>query len=187
MNRSLFCRFLGFAGLTGCLLGTAVASAAIGGAGGTSATFDAIGPAGLKIEGKTNQVRVVEQGGNVVISVAIGSFDTGIALRNRHMCEKYLETVKYPSAVLTVARSTLQFPPTDGTDASGNVAGTLNLHGQTKPITVSYRAHMAGDMYTVTGSIHIKMTDFGIAQPSYLGVTVKPDVNVIVSFNARDN
>jgi polyisoprenoid-binding protein YceI len=181
-----FMRFplLGVIGASGLLL-SAVASAAITGAGGTSAVFDAVGPAGLKIEGKTSQVGVAEQDGNVVITVAPGSFDTGIELRNRHMREKYLETDKYPNAVLTVPRPAIRFPP-DGADASGNAPGTLNLHGQTKPVTISYKAHRAGDTYVVTGSAHVKMTDFGIAQPSYLGVTVKPDVDITVSFSAKD-
>jgi polyisoprenoid-binding protein YceI len=165
---------------------SAVASAAITGSGEALAVFDAFGPAGLKIQGKTRQVTVAQQGGNVVITVASGSFDTGIEIRNRHMRDKYLETGKYPNAVLTVARSALQLP-TNGADVSASSAGTLNLHGQTRPITISYRARRAGDTYTVTGLAHINMTVYGIAQPSFLGITVKPDVDVTVSFSAKDN
>jgi polyisoprenoid-binding protein YceI len=183
MNRSPRLRHLVILGTW--VLGSAVASAAVTGAGGT-ATFDAVGPAGLKIEGKTAQLSVAEQDGNLVITVAVGSFDTGIELRNRHMREKYLETEKYPNAVLTVARSAIQFPA-DGADTAGSAAGTLNLHGQARPITVSYKAHRAGDTYAVTGSARVKMTDYGIAAPSYLGVTVKPDIDVAVSFNAKDS
>jgi len=170
------------AGLVVC----AAASAAINGVGAGTATFDAVGPAGMRIEGKTTQVSVAEQTGSLTVTISAGTFDTGIELRNRHMREKYLETGKYPAAIFTVARSAIQFPA-DGADASGSVAGTLSLHGQTKPVTVNYKAHRTGDTYAVTGTTHVKMTDYGIDVPSYLGVTVKPDVDVSVSFSARDN
>jgi len=186
MTRSNPLGLLGIVGLGAFVFGVAVASAAVTGAGGTSATFDAVGPAGLKIEGKTSQVSVAEQDGKVVISVDVGSLDTGIELRNRHMREKYLETAKFPSAVLTVTRTAIQFPP-DGADVSGNAPGTLTLHGQARAVTVSYKAHRTGSMYAVTGSAHVKMTDYGIVPPSYLGITVKPDVDVTVSFNAKDS
>ena len=67
--------------------------------------FAASGPAGLKIEGSTKELTVTEADGNVVVDVPLASLATGIALRDQHMKDKYLEVSKYPLATLTVARS----------------------------------------------------------------------------------
>jgi polyisoprenoid-binding protein YceI len=150
-----------------------------------SATFVAEGPAGLRIEGKTSDVRVSESQGQVHVSVGLANLDTGIALRNRHMREKYLEVQKYPSADLLVSRAALSLPQ-DGADVSGTANGTMMIHGQSKPVSFTYRARRDHQAYDVTGNVHINVKDYGISVPSYLGITVKPDVEVAVRYVAND-
>jgi polyisoprenoid-binding protein YceI len=155
-----------------------VAQAKLSGSGG-EVSFTATGPAGLKIVGTTSQVAVKEDGANVVISVPLSAIDTGIALRNKHMKEKYLETDKYPNAELTVARSAVK-------EGSGSAQGTMKLHGQSKPVSFNYNAKKAGEGFAVDGTVHLNMKEFGIEVPSYLGVTVKPEVDVAAKFSASD-
>jgi polyisoprenoid-binding protein YceI len=162
----------------------AVSSAAVQANGG-SVTVDCSGPAGLKIQGKTSDISVSETGGSVRVSVALATLDTGIDLRNKHMREKYLEVQKYPNAVLTVDRSTLHFPD-DGKDGEGSANGTMALHGQTHPVVFKYKAHRNHDTFDVNGSVHLNMNDYGIVVPSYLGITVKPDIDVAAHFAAHD-
>jgi polyisoprenoid-binding protein YceI len=114
--------------------------------------------------------------------VPLSNLATGIALRDRHMKEKYLEVQKYPDATLTVARSSLKVPPS-GAHATADAPATLTLHGATRPVTVHYEASGEGDGLSVNGTFHVKMDEFGIAVPSYLGVTVKPDVDVHATFH----
>jgi polyisoprenoid-binding protein YceI len=156
-----------------------VAQAKLTGSGG-EASFTAVGPAGLKIVGSTTQITVKEDGSNVVVSVPLATVDTGIGLRNKHMKEKYLETDKYPNAELTVARDAVK-------EGSGSAQGTMKIHGKTKAVTFSYSAKKDGTTFAVTGSVRININDFGVEVPSYLGVTVKPDVDVAVKFSASDN
>jgi polyisoprenoid-binding protein YceI len=143
--------------------------------------FHAVGPAGLTIDGTTTELSAAEQGGNLVVTVPLGNLSTGIALRDHHMKEKYLEVGKYPTAVLTVARSALKVPAT-GEPVEADVPGTLQLHGQTRPVTVHYEAKGDGPGVSAKGKLHVNMNDFGIQVPNYLGVTVKPDVDVSASF-----
>jgi polyisoprenoid-binding protein YceI len=150
-----------------------------------SAVFHAVGPGGLKIDGRTGDVTVADDGNNVSVGVQLAGIDTGVSLRNKHMREKYLQTDKFPVAKLTVARAALKFPA-DGTKVQGSAPGTLSLHGQTKPVTVGYTVANAGGVYRVSGTIPVNMTQFGIEEPSFLGASVKPDVNVEVSFAATD-
>lgn len=157
------------------------AQAKISGSGG-SVEFVAVGPAGLSITGKSTAVTASEDGANVAVTVPLANLDTGIALRNSHMRDKYLETGKYPNAVLTVPKAGVGLP----SGGAGDVAGTLSLHGKQKPVTVHYVVKKEGDGYAVSGKLRVNMTEFGIAQPSFAGATVKPDVDVSVAFRAKD-
>jgi polyisoprenoid-binding protein YceI len=150
-----------------------------------SAVFHAVGPAGLKIDGRTADVAVGEDGANVVVTVQLGGLDSGVSLRNKHMREKYLEVGKFPTAKLTVARAALQFPAA-GARGQGSAAGILMLHGQSKPVTFKYDVTNAGGTYRVTGTVPVNLGNFGIEEPSFLGASVKPDVSVEVSFAATD-
>jgi polyisoprenoid-binding protein YceI len=159
----------------------AVSHAALSSPTETKVSFLASGPAGLKIEGTTPDLLVAEADGNVVLTVPLANLTTGIGLRDKHMKEKYLEVPKFPSAVLTVARGALKVPA-GGQPVETDVPGTLQLHGQTKPITVHYDAKSDGPGFSAHGKFHVNMNDYGIQVPTYLGVTVKPDVDVSASF-----
>src|SRR5580693_2415643 len=86
------------------------ARAALSSASDSHVTFEGKGPAGFKVTGTTTDLSVAEGDGNVVITVPLANLNTGIDLRDHHMREKYLEVPKYPSAVLTIARSALRVP-----------------------------------------------------------------------------
>ncbi|MBK8213431.1 MAG: YceI family protein [Myxococcales bacterium] len=156
------------------------AHAKLSGSGG-SVEFTATGPAGLKIVGTTSQITVREDGANVVVTVPLAGLDTGIALRNKHMREKYLEVDKFPTAELTVARSALKVG-----EGSGTAQGTMKIHGQTRPVSFGYTAAKGGPGLTVEGTVHLDMKAFGIEVPSYMGVTVKPDVDVKAKLGVSD-
>ena len=161
----------------------ALAHAALSDATSSHVSFQASGPAGLKIEGTTSDLTLADQGDDVVITVPLANLATGISVRDKHMKEKYLEVPKFPSATLTVKRSALKVPSA-GESVALDVAGAVNLHGQTRPVTVHYEVKRDGPTLTTRGRFHINMGDFGITVPSYLGVTVKPDVDVSADFRA---
>jgi polyisoprenoid-binding protein YceI len=144
-------------------------------------SFVASGPAGMKIEGSTSELSLADQGDNIVITVPLANLSTGIGLRDRHMRDKYLEVPKYPSATLSVARSALKVPSA-GDKVQMDVPSTVTLHGQARPVTVHYEAKRDGATVLSHGSFRINMTDFGVVVPVYLGVTVKPEVDVSANF-----
>jgi polyisoprenoid-binding protein YceI len=120
------------------------------------------------------------------VGVNLATLTTGISLRDKHMREKYLETATYPTAVLAVSRSKLKVP-VSGASGSFDGEGTLTLHGKTKPVSFHYTAKSDGkSAYAVTGAMRLDMNDYGIVTPKYLGVTVKPQVDLTVSFTAED-
>jgi polyisoprenoid-binding protein YceI len=175
-------RFL-YAGLVASALTLAVsAHAKLTTQGASSVEFKASGPAGLSIVGTSAEVRASDTADSVAIVVPLTKLDTGIELRNKHMREKYLETGKYPNAELVVAKSAIKYPEV----GSGEATGQLKLHGQTRSVRVKYEAKRSGGGLAVAGSFRINIKDFGIEQPSYMGLSVKPEVDVAVKFSSID-
>jgi hypothetical protein len=101
------------------------------------------------------------------------------------MREKYLEVPKYPVAVLSVPRQKLRVPA-DGEEGAFDGEAMLTLHGQTHPTRFRYSVKHQGTAFVVRGSINLSMNDYGIETPKYLGIAVKPNVDVDVSFTADD-
>lgn len=162
-----------------------LAAAKLSKTGAATAGFHASGPAGMSIDGSTSDVAVGDDGTTVTITVTMTNLSTGIALRDKHMKEA-LETATHTTSELKVARSALKLPAA-GAESSGDAKGTMKLHGQTKDVTFHYTAKNDGGTLNVKGNTRINMTDFGIKPPSYLGVAVKPDVDVSSAFQAKDN
>lgn len=166
-------------GLVLALSGTA--SAAWVAQGTKNASFRAVGPGGLAIVGNSSDVSVKDLGQNLAIVVGLQGLKSGIDMRDSHMKETYLETTKYPNAQLLVSKSKLSTP-----NAGADVDGTLTLHGVTKPVRFHYIATGTGKQAHIEGTLSVNMKEFGIQVPNYLGVTVKPDVQVSAKFDAAD-
>ena len=147
-----------------------------------SVGFTAVGPRGLKINGHSTSLQVEGDDKNITITVPLSALDTGIGLRNSHMKDKYLEVSKYPNAVLVVPKISVGYPNASASKATG----TLTLHGVTKPTAFNYDVRKDGADYTVSGSLRVNLADFKIEQPSFAGMKVDPDIDVKVSFRARD-
>jgi polyisoprenoid-binding protein YceI len=171
--------------LGAALLAPGAAEAALTRTGTPTVQFTAVGPAGLTIVGTTHELDVRETETGVTVAVSLANLDTGIALRNRHMREKYLEVDKYPRAELSVARSDVRVPAA-GAATSGDVDGTMVIHGVSRPVRLAYKARRDERGIHVTGSVHVNIKEHGIQVPSYLGVTVKPDVDVTLSFDVGE-
>jgi polyisoprenoid-binding protein YceI len=141
--------------------------------------FFATGPAGFKINGKTSALEVKSEGESVVLRVPLDTVDTGIDLRNRHMKEKYLDTKAFSHAELKVARALLK----EG--AGQNGTGTFTVHGISKNVALTYDVVKSGEGLQVKGTFDINIKAHGINIPSYLGVTVKPEVKVSAAFTVK--
>ncbi len=152
--------------------------------GASTVTFVAVGPGGMKMEGKTSELEVKDVGEDLTVVVPLGQLSTGIGLRDKHMKEEYLETQKYPTAELKVSRANFK-TPSSGAAAQSEIKGVLRLHGREKPLVVNYQAKPVQGGYEIAGSFQVNIADYGIAVPVYLGVTVKPEVEIAASFKVK--
>jgi polyisoprenoid-binding protein YceI len=146
------------------------------------AGFSGSGPAGFKIDGKTKLLSVKDDGKNLSVVVGLKDLDTGITLRDKHMRDKYLEVEKFPEATLTVPLDGVKLA--DGTN-EGEGKGTFTCHGVTKDATFKYKATCKGGECDVEGTAPVNMNDHGVNVPSYMGITVKPNITVRATFKAK--
>ena len=144
-------------------------------------------------------------------TIDLASLDTDIALRDQHMRDQYLQTDDYPHAVFTLNEvvSAYTTSEADGQGARTTVdglgsgvethivaKGTLELHGVTRDITVEDLSvtHYAqgdeskavfrgddGDMLIISGSVGVKLTDYGIKRPRFVILKLSDDVRISFS------
>lgn len=120
------------------------------------------------------------------LAVELGSLDTGIGLRNEHMRDKYLEVGRGPGFDHAVV-SGVSLGNVDPATFQGRTAftGTLLLHGTKRPVSGQATIRRDGRSIHVEASFPVTVTDHGIPKPQYLGVGVRNEVNVMVSFVAE--
>jgi polyisoprenoid-binding protein YceI len=182
MNRRF--KLLSLAALVALMTVALVAAAKLESIGNPDVQFRAVGPAGLKIDGRSSLLSASEKDGKLTVVAPLTNLKTGISLRDRHL-RHYLGTEKYPNATLTVERSKLKMPA-DKQTVQSSAVGRFSMHGVTKPVTVRYRAKRTGSDYHVQGLTEVDIRDFGIEVPCYLGVCVHPDVKIKVKFKLRE-
>jgi len=124
-----------------------------------------------------------QQAGGVggALLVKLDTLETGIGLRDHHMRENYLEVEKgrgYDVATI----ENIQLEKADG---KGTFKATLLLHGQKRQVTGTSIVHRRGDGTThVDAEFPLKVSEFEIPKPTYLGVGVRDEIRVTVAFNA---
>ena len=122
------------------------------------------------------------------VAVDLRTIDTGIALRNDHLRENYLEVDKgagYDQAVLSDI--VLQGLNADAAAGKGSFTGSLMLHGVKKTVTGPVEIRQAGTAWRVRASFPVNLPDYNIDKPRYLGVGVKDMVQVSVTFTATQS
>jgi polyisoprenoid-binding protein YceI len=161
--------------------------------GESVASFRGVGPAGFKIEGKTKSVEVKDDGKALTVVVGLKDLETGISLRDNHMRQKYLEVDANEVnavATLTVPLSEVTWPDDGKTveaDPKKLPKGTFALHGKSKEVSFKYKITNSGGTFTVVGEAPINFNEYDVKVPSYMGITVKPDITVFTTFNLKKN
>ena len=146
----------------------------------TKVSFLAVGnPSAIKIRGQlksaenpaTGKISFGEKSIEGEVSLRLEALDTGIDLRTRHMKEKYLESDRFPLATLRFSCPTLR-------REKAPMQGVLTLHGQSKPISGICETQAPGN---IALDFNLKVEDFGIQTPSYMGISVTNAVSIQAS------
>lgn len=144
--------------------------------------FEAIGkPAMIKIKGEgpapLSVLSMNEGKASLVSELDLIQLKTGIDLRDEHMHVKYLETNKFPKAKINISALNI---PSDWEQAPRQLneqefVGALFLHGKEVPIKGVFTIN---ETRTVEAQFKIKLSDFDIEIPNYLGIKVAELVTI---------
>jgi polyisoprenoid-binding protein YceI len=110
----------------------------------------------------------------LTVEVDMASLDTGIGMRNTHMCENHLHTERFPKAVFTAAKIVEGAGGSllDGQPHTLTVQGTMNLHGVTRTVELPLRLTRSegpgGARLHIESSFEITLADYEIPRPKFL-------------------
>jgi polyisoprenoid-binding protein YceI len=118
---------------------------------------------------------------NGALRVDLQTLETGIAVRDRHMRENYLEVEKGPDfAVATFDQIRIE-----KLDGKSTFKGTLLLHGQRQEVTGTADLQQRDGRIRVQAQFPIKVSAFQIPKPTYLGVGVRDEIQIKVSMTVE--
>ena len=114
--------------------------------------------------------------------VDLRTLDTGIDLRSDHMRTEYLDVGRGPGFEAAVL-SEIGLGDVDVETFQGRTVftGILQLHGAKNQVRGEAAIRREGGGVRVEASFLVKLADFGIPKPQYLGVGVKSEVQVKVA------
>lgn len=117
------------------------------------------------------------------ITVDLKTLETGIGLRNQHLRENYLEVDKgsgFDKATLSEIH--VDVPDPAAHQGKAPFTGQFELHGQKKELKGEALVKRQGDTALVEATFPLSISDYQIKKPTYLGVGVKNDIRVKVTF-----
>lgn len=153
-----------------------------------SVEFEAIGRPNMLVikglgEGVTSSIKINNSKLSGEINFKLESLKTGIDSRDQDMKEKYLQISQFPVAKIKFEE--FQMPAgwniKNSKVVTSSFRGKLILHGIEKEITGLYT--IAPDFAKASAKFDVKLSDYKIMTPVYLGIKVADFVKVTVIIN----
>jgi len=122
---------------------------------------------------------------NGAVSVDLRTLRTGIGLRDAHLREKYLEVQRgsgFDTATLKNVR--VAVPGLRNFRGKAPFQGILTVHGEDREIGGTAEIADLGSGIRVAAVFDLRISDFQIARPAYLGVGVSNNIQVKVNLTA---
>ncbi|MBT2186536.1 YceI family protein [Sphingobium nicotianae] len=119
-------------------------------------------------------------GSKVSVTVDLASVDTSDGERDDQLkSSSFFDIAAHPKAVFRSSKITQH-----GTGY--RAAGTLSLHGVSKPVTLDFTLDIRGDETTATGSAQLSRTAFGVGTGEWSDTeAIKDGVTINFSFKAK--
>ncbi len=138
----------------------------------------------IKATNKAVSAVVDAAAGTVAVSLDMRDFKFRRALMEEHFNENYVESEKFPKADFRGSIENVQTVnwTTDGVYPIV-VAGTLSLHGITKPVTVPFTLIIKEGKAGVCGKFPLSLADYGVKIPTLLTAKIAEvvEVNVVIA------
>jgi polyisoprenoid-binding protein YceI len=155
--------------------------------GSSSVGFD-LGATGHTVHGRAGklggrvEVLGADAGGFPLageLRLEAASLDTGNGRRDRKMREQSLAVARFPEIVFAARRLSPREGGASGQDASAFVLeGDLSIRDVTRSVSIRVELRPEDGMLRVAGEVQLRWADFGVPDPSFLFLRVKPTLRV---------
>lgn len=133
------------------------------------------------IEAKNNQVLSILdiEKQEIAVSMLMRAFVFKKDLMYEHFNESYIESDMYPQANFT--GKIIDFNETL-TSQTRMIAGTLNIHGISKDISIKATIENKNETYTLEGDFDVSVSDFDIKIPPILSSNIAKTISLKFRF-----
>lgn len=142
--------------------------------------FEASVPSFEEVKGQSRTATFVlnSETGEIATLALIKGFRFKIALMEEHFNENYLESNKYPKATFKGKVYGFDMEKLSENFRDFSIKGILELHGQSKEITVPAKLRKVGKDIELTSNFSVNTDDFDIRIPKMVSNKVSKKVNI---------
>ena len=116
--------------------------------------------------------RRADDGANIWVEAVVdaASYHSDSSMRDSAVKSSILDTKDFPTISFKGGSSWTDVKQASETSGSATLKGQLMMHGAVRPFEVPVKVSLSGDKLIGTGEVSFNYTDFGITQPSILGL-----------------
>jgi polyisoprenoid-binding protein YceI len=115
----------------------------------------------------------------------VKSLVTGMNVRDEHMRRYIFTTQNGETPDVRFASEASSCSGVAGSEATCQVTGQLSIRGVARPFAIPLKVRANGGWFRAEGNAVVKLSDYGIAQPSQFGVKTADEVQLRFAFTAK--
>lgn len=120
-------------------------------------------------------------GTELYFEVDLGSLDTGIGMRDRHMRDDYLEVKEYPYA--SYKGHIVRVSPSSGGGFQVTADGTLTIHGTSHDRQIACDVTSQGTGYHARCAFDVLLSDYDIEIPKIMFLKLANEIQLALDFS----
>jgi len=118
-------------------------------------------------------------------TVPVKTLGTGMNLRDEHMRKYVFTTADGQTPDVKFSGKQAACSKTGSNQSTCDVTGDLSIRGTARPFSISLKVTEDHDSYRASGDGVVKLSAYGIPQPSQLGVHTDDEIKLRLDFTAR--
>jgi polyisoprenoid-binding protein YceI len=117
--------------------------------------------------------------------VPVSTLNTGMGLRDSHMRKYIFMTPDGRTPDVRFTAKAAKCAKSGGDKSTCDVSGDLSIRGTARPFTIALTVTENNGAYRASGDGIVRLSAYGIPQPSQLGVRTDDEVKLRLDFTAR--
>ncbi len=147
--------------------------------------FEASVPSFEEVKAKNSNASAIlnTSNGEFASLALIQGFRFKVALMEEHFNENYMESSKYPKAVVKGTLEGFSLEKLSGSVSEFILKGTITVHGVTQPLKTPVKIKLADDVMELQAEFSLKPEQFEIKIPKIVSNKIAEEVFVMAMFS----